>query len=70
MNSYQKFALSEFTRMGWIVDGEYTDKIQQRICGEVMQLLGVFSEDHSGASAADVITMFNKLTRMSPLDQR
>ena len=64
MNNYQKHAKSEFESLGWPGDCE----MQQMMCEQILELLGVFGEHgHSGSSAPYAINLFKKLASFEPI---
>ncbi len=69
MNNYQKHAIAEFTAAGWMnEDGTYKDDMQAAMCGHVLKLLDVFSEEgHSGTSAPYAVDLFSKLASFKPI---
>ena len=69
MNDYQRHALGEFERLGWIKDDQYTSDMQAELCEQVVKLLGVFGEiEHSGSSGHYVVQLFTVLSKMGKLE--
>jgi hypothetical protein len=69
MNNYQKHAMREFVAAGWTdANGNWTDEMQEMICGHIFKLLEVFAgEGHSGSSASYAIGLFEKLAKFEPI---
>lgn len=69
MSNLLNHAMTEFKSAGWVKDdGTYTDEMQGMICGHVLKLIEIFSEEgHSGSSAPYAINMFKKLASFKPL---
>jgi len=59
----------EFKAAGWLNDDdEFTDETQSILCGDVIDLLKIFSsQGHSGMSAPYAIELFSKLAKYEPL---
>ena len=62
-------ALAEFKAAGWIDESDkYCDEMQKLICGQVIELLELFSNHgHSGSSASYAIGLFEKLAKYEPI---
>jgi len=68
MMSLQTYAIREFEVMGWLKNGEYCDEMQEAVCKNILEMLGVFSkEGHSGFSANYTLNLFEKLARFKPI---
>ncbi len=67
--SYLEHAKREFRAAGWTNEhGEFTDEMQKLMCGQVLDLLELFSSHgHSGSSAPYAIGMFEKLAKFEPI---
>ena len=69
MSKLNEHARMEFKAAGWLDDtGAYIDEMQGAICGHVLELLTVFSnEGHSGSTAPYAIDMFSRLAAFKPI---
>lgn len=67
--TYKQHAKNEFIALGWMDNnGLFCDEMQELICNQILELLGVFaSHGHSGSSAPYAIDMFAKLAKFEPL---
>jgi hypothetical protein len=65
----RNYALNEFKVLGWIDDkGNYVDEMQESICKNILEVIGVFSnEGHSGFSASYSIGLLTKLLNLKPI---
>lgn len=69
MSNLVNHAKLEFLAAGWVnEDGKFNDEMQEMICGQVIELLTLFSgHGHSGSSAPYAINMFKTLAYFEPL---
>lgn len=64
MSKLIDFAKKEFENLGWPGD----DEMQAAICGDILELIKVFSEQgHSSTTAPYVISRFKKLAMFEPI---
>lgn len=62
-------AQKEFRAAGWTDEnGKFNDEMQEAICKDALEIIGLFSEQgHSGSSAPYLLSILNKLLQFEPL---
>lgn len=67
--SYKEHAIQEFKAAGWMDEkGNFNCEMQELICNQVLELLGLFSKHgHSGTTAPYAINLFKNLASFTPV---